>query len=66
MNNKTDNEQNDQNNINNNKFDYAQTCQNLITPKRVENKAVAVAQLGRSYPQGGDKLNKKRLANKKL
>ena len=37
----------------------------LITPKRVENKAVAVAQLGRSYPQGGDKLNKKRLANKK-
>jgi len=38
----------------------------LIMPKRVENKAVAVAQLGRSYPQGGDKLNKKRLANKKL
>ena len=31
----------------------------MITPKRVENKAVAVAQLGRSYPQGGDKLNKK-------
>jgi len=43
-----------------------QRRQNLITPKRVENKAVAVAQLGRSYPQGGDKLNKKRLANKKL
>ena len=40
-------------------------CQ-VITPKRVKNKAVAVAQLGRSYPQGGDKLNKKRLANKKL
>ena len=34
-------------------------------PKRVKNKAVRVAQLGQSYPQGGDKLNKKRLANKK-
>ena len=33
--------------------------------KRVEYKAVVVAQLGRSYPQGGDKLNKKQLDNKK-